>query len=369
MASATVSKRVQPKSRSVRQAEIDAYNRANLLQIVVPGVLLALLAGAHCFAPGATAYTEKFFAVSYCNARLQGAAHSLRTAGRETLCAKGIDDAYLVATGILAFTMIRAAMMTHVFTPLGLSQGIRKPKALMRFSEQAWGCTYAVTSCSIGMYLYYNSEYWLDMDGFYSHHPRTLMSRTLKLFYLLEFSFWLQQILSLNVEARRKDYMQMFGHHILTSVLMFLSYTHHMTRVGHTILTLMDFADIFLPLAKMLKYTGHQTLCDGTFVMFLLSWVVTRHYLLTKIIVHAHMRQPVLNNKGENVTFVFVGLLSALEILICVWSYSIAKILVKVVRGAPADDTRSDTEDSDSGGSTRPSTPSEKMNGYAHKSE
>jgi acyl-CoA-dependent ceramide synthase len=212
----------------------------------------------------------------------------------------------------------------------------------------------------------------MNMDRFFTQEQLTLMSRPFKLFYLLEFSFWLQQILSLNVEAKRKDYLQMFGHHILTSTLMMLSYTHHMTCIGHGILTLMDFADIFLPMAKMFKYTGHQTLCDGTFVLFLISWVLTRHYLLTKIIVHIYVKQPAFDSKGENVTSMFVALLSGLELLICVWSLSIAKILVKVVRGAPADDTRSDSEDDGSESSTRPSTPSEKQkagNGLAHKCE
>jgi hypothetical protein len=38
----------------------------------------------------------------------------------------------------------------------------------------------------------------------------------------------------------------------------------------------MDFGDILLPLAKMLRYLGLTTLTDATFVAFLLSWLVTR---------------------------------------------------------------------------------------------
>lgn len=63
----------------------------------------------------------------------------------------------------------------------------------------------------------------------------------------MQLSFWLQCILALNLEAKRKDYVQMFGHHILTSTLLIASYAFNTTRVGHVILTLMDFADIFLP--------------------------------------------------------------------------------------------------------------------------
>ena len=168
----------------------------------------------------------------------------------------------------------------------------------------------------------------------------------MKLYYLVEFSFWLQQIVSLNVESKRKDYYQMFGHHILTCLLMYLSWHKNTVRVGHAILTLMDFSDILLPAAKLLKYARHQTLCDVGFVAFLVSWVATRHYLLTRIIWKIYAVQPLVID-GVNQTNIFVWLLSALELVICVWSAAIAKVLYGVVVGAGAQDNRSDSEDAD----------------------
>ncbi|CCG83669.1 Related to protein LAC1 [Taphrina deformans PYCC 5710] len=262
-------------------------------------------------------------------------------------CGKGIDDAYLVFSGILFFTIVRAFMMTYIFTPFGRSQGICRAKPVMRFAEQAWGCSWALTSWSCGMYLFYYSSYWLNLDEFYSTWPEIRLDPLFKLYYLMQISFWLQCILALNLEAKRKDYVQMFGHHILTSTLLIASYAFNTTRVGHVILTLMDFADIFLPLAKMLKYLGYQNLCDGTFVIFLASWVVTRHYLLVKIIIHAHVVQPIKLKSGRNITWCFVAMLAGLEALICVWSYAIGRVLWGIIRGGNADDSRSDTEDSD----------------------
>lgn len=97
----------------------------------------------------------------------------------------------------------------------------------------------------------------------------------------------------------------------------------------------------------MLKYTGHQTLCDGTFVVFLISWIVTRHYLLGKIILSAHRIQPIKLKSGTNITWFFVLLLSGLEVLMCLWSLAIGRVLWGIFRGGNADDSRSDTEDSD----------------------
>lgn len=58
---------------------------------------------------------------------------------------------------------------------------------------------------------------------------------------------YLQQILVINLEARRKDYYQMFAHHIITSMLMMSSYVLNWTRIGNTILCTMDLVDITLP--------------------------------------------------------------------------------------------------------------------------
>jgi acyl-CoA-dependent ceramide synthase len=57
------------------------------------------------------------------------------------------------------------------------------------------------------------------------------------------------------------------------------SYFTNFTRVGCLIQFLMDWCDIWLPFAKMLRYLRLPTLCDGAFVVFLVSWFVTRQLL------------------------------------------------------------------------------------------
>lgn len=81
--------------------------------------------------------------------------------------------------------------------------------------------------------------------------PKREMNGLLKWYYLAQFAFWLQQILVVNIEERRKDYHQMLTHHIVTSSLIFASYGHHHTRVGNVILCLMDVVDIILPVSHL----------------------------------------------------------------------------------------------------------------------
>lgn len=78
------------------------------------------------------------------------------------------------------------------------------------------------------------------------------MAGLCKWYYLAQVAFYLQQMLVVNIEERRKDHWQMFIHHIITCMLMFASYGYHQTKVGITILCLMDVVDLLLPVSPAL---------------------------------------------------------------------------------------------------------------------
>ena len=71
------------------------------------------------------------------------------------------------------------------------------------------------------------------------------------------------------IEKKRKDFVEMMLHHVMTASLIFSSYCFNYTRMETAVLVEKDFADIFLPLAiiysniiiflplaKMLKYAN-----------------------------------------------------------------------------------------------------------------
>jgi acyl-CoA-dependent ceramide synthase len=66
---------------------------------------------------------------------------------------------------------------------------------------------------------------------------------------LSQWAFWIQQLLVINIEERRKDHWQMLTHHLLTIGLLYTSYTLHLTRVANLVLILMDVVDIFFPVS------------------------------------------------------------------------------------------------------------------------
>jgi very-long-chain ceramide synthase len=68
----------------------------------------------------------------------------------------------------------------------------------------------------------------------------------MKGYILAQWAFWLQQIMVINIEERRKDHWQMLSHHFITSALISACYSYHHTRVGTLILVLMDVGDLQL---------------------------------------------------------------------------------------------------------------------------
>ena len=68
----------------------------------------------------------------------------------------------------------------------------------------------------------------------------------MKGYMVLQLAFWLQQVLVINIEERRKDHWQMLTHHFVTISLIYGSYRYGYTRVGNVILVLMDVSDLFL---------------------------------------------------------------------------------------------------------------------------
>lgn len=89
----------------------------------------------------------------------------------------------------------------------------------------------------------------LDPIDLWKDYPHIPLAGTLKFYYLTQTAFYLHQVLILNAEARRKDHLQMMTHHVITVVLMTLSYYCNFTRVGCLIMVLMDWCDIFLPVS------------------------------------------------------------------------------------------------------------------------
>jgi acyl-CoA-dependent ceramide synthase len=332
--------------------------------------LLALLFLAHLFIPKARAHTHKFFQLSYFNP----------DSGKY---ATGSDDVFIVMFCIVLFTGLRAATMEYLFEPLAKLNGISKRKDMTRFAEQAWTIVYYTIFWSLGLYIYCNSPHYLNMRELWTEWPNREMNGMMKGYMLIQWAFYLQLMIVINIEDRRKDHWQMFSHHVITAGLIWACYSYNHTRVGNLILVLMDNGDILLPLAKCLKYCGFSTVCDVLFGIFMVSWVLCRHigFNLVCWSVYAHtphimetgcfqgsdknrtgpfdtppglgwLVEPFFSSTGtvcynETLKWAFLTPLLVLQAITIVWFAMILRVAIRVISGTGAEDTRSDDEEVD----------------------
>ena len=68
----------------------------------------------------------------------------------------------------------------------------------------------------------------------------------------------------------------MLTHHIVTVLLVFFSWYSKLFRAGTLVLILHDLSDPFMEIAKLMLYTGRQTLANIWFASFALIFIVSR---------------------------------------------------------------------------------------------
>ena len=95
-------------------------------------------------------------------------------------------------------------------------------------------------------------------------------------YFAIELGFYMSLLVSQFTDVKRKDFWQLFVHHIITISLLMFSYLCNFHRVGSLVLLLHDCADYWLELAKMALYAKLAKLCDPLFIIFTVVWFLTR---------------------------------------------------------------------------------------------
>ncbi|KAI0429760.1 longevity-assurance protein [Xylaria sp. FL1042] len=337
-------------------------------QIAVSFNLILTLFLVHIYFPGERPLTSKFFTLSGYNP----------ATGKY---ATGRDDFYFVGFCVVLFTGIRATSMKYVLAPFARYWGLSNKKRIARFSEQGWMFMYNAVFWSLGMHIYLKSPYFLKLEELWTDWPQREMEGLTKAYVLAQLAYWTQQLLVVNLEARRDDYWQMIAHHLATTTLITSAYANHHTRVTNLIFVLMDIIELIFPLAKCLKYLGFTTICDVIFGIFMVTWLVTRHifYLMVCWSVYydsprlmptacysgpaddlqgplpvpegrSYLLEPFRNPTGtvcmnEGIRIGFLSYLLVLQAIMIPWSAAIVRVAIRVVRGQNAEDVRSDDEE------------------------
>lgn len=269
---------------------------------------------------------------------------------------KGWKDFCFVFYMMVFFTFLREFMVQIILKPVANYYGIYSKSKVSRFTEQTYAVFYYSITSTFGLYLMKNSPMWFfKTDEFFKLYPHREHSYLFKFYYLFQAGFWSQQvvILMLQVEKPRKDFKELVFHHIVTILLISLSYMFNFTWMGLAIYITMDTSDFFLGFSKTLNYIG-SPLEVPFFVVFMCVWIYTRHYLNLKILwsvltEFTTVGPSILDFSTQQYKcwisqpMVFT-LILALQLVNLYWLFLILRILVRVVFYNIKKDERSDSE-------------------------
>ncbi|OLY79749.1 Sphingosine N-acyltransferase lag1 [Smittium mucronatum] len=267
---------------------------------------------------------------------------------------KGPADLCLSVQFIFIMLFVRAFVSRYLLYPLSRVLKVKTLKLRIRFCEQGWQLIYGALSFFVGCYLLNSNPDVAGFKEFWSTYPVIYVSRSVKLFYIVQMGFWSSQMITLFLEQKRKDFMIMLSHHIVTIYLVLLGYYTHATFFGIAVHANMDAVDIFLPLSKLFKYVNFDFGVNVSFVFMFVTWIYTRHYMLCRLIYSSYYESakytelvwnPPVGQYWSNAmrTGVSASLFS-LEILCVMWLFQIFQVIYNIIKGSGTNDVRSDDE-------------------------
>ncbi|CCG81658.1 Sphingosine N-acyltransferase lac1 [Taphrina deformans PYCC 5710] len=275
-----------------------------------------------------------------------------------TYYAKGRLDGLFMAFYVVVFTFTREFCMQWILAPIARKFGLASGKA-QRFMEQGYTIMYFTCSASYGIWVMSHTNMWyFNTTEFYADYPHKYHLANFKMYYLCQFAYWLQQfiVLALQLEKPRKDYHELVAHHIVTLLLIGLSYRFHFTYIGLCVFITMDSSDIWLALSKNLNYVD-SSLTGPVFAAFIVIWFYTRHYLSLIILWSVatefrtvgpwYLDWDTEHYKCWISQYVCFALLAAIQLLNAYWSFLILRIAYRFVVEDVAKDDRSDDEEED----------------------
>jgi len=220
-----------------------------------------------------------------------------------------------------------------------------KPITLAKFSESGWRFFCYAANLSIGLYILWDKPWFWDINHCWYDFPHHSITSDVWWYYMLGSSFYWSLMFSQFFDHQRKDFWQMFLHHLTTICLLGFSWTCNLTRIGTLVLLLHDCADAFLEIAKMTKYAELEKICDVLFGLFTIVWIVTRLgiypvYILNSTLIEAPKIVPMFA-----AYYIFNSMLTILLCLHLFWTWYICRVAFKALTtGRVERDERSSPE-------------------------
>nr|XP_039255874.1 ceramide synthase 6-like [Styela clava] len=222
-----------------------------------------------------------------------------------------------------------------------------RPSTLQKFSEEFWRFTFYLVSFLYGLYVLHDEECVFNRDKCWSDFPGNhAMTTKMYWYYIIQIGFYTSTTLTQFFDVKRKDFWEMFIHHIATILLLLGSYIMNFTKMGSFIVLVHDSADFYLEFAKMAKYAKYKQTTNVSFGCFALAFLVSRLIILPFWIIPAIWDGGMGSFLPYSVIHYLFPFLLTLQVLHFYWGWHVSyAVYSSIVVGEIKRDTRSDTEE------------------------
>ncbi|XP_077986008.1 ceramide synthase 6-like [Glandiceps talaboti] len=227
------------------------------------------------------------------------------------------------------------------------------PSPATKFSESSWRFLFYFLATTYALYNLKNEDWFWDSKLCWYGYPKHQLTEQLEIYYMVELSLYWALLFSQFFDVKRKDFFEMFVHHVVTIMLIIYSWTLNYLRIGASVLVIHDCSDVFVEAAKMALYAKSQKLCDSLFMLFAVVFFITR-----LIIYPVHVLRSVAfeswviiapTTPNQIPWWIFLSLLSILQLLHVFWFCIILRAVFMALRSGKVEkDVRSDQEESSS---------------------
>jgi hypothetical protein len=244
--------------------------------------------------------------------------------------------------------LLSTRVIVRWFEPLIKKDSFRAAESyeerLARLGNYIYGVIYYTISTVALMSMTFGSEFSpVSFGGSLNTTDKIIpwpydVSYGIRIFYMLTMGHHLERTLhELMHQYGSKTFFVMMLHHILTLMLIFLSFFMRQLVFGIPVLLTHDVNDIFLNASRFLRETNYKGLTNVCFITLLISWIYTRIYTFPVEVIYGAIYQAMYD-----VVFIqrflfsyifFLPALIALYILNVYWGFQMLKIAILRIAG------------------------------------
>ncbi|XP_052802967.1 ceramide synthase 2-like isoform X2 [Mya arenaria] len=223
-------------------------------------------------------------------------------------------------------------------------QSLAKPSDIKRFVECGWHFTFYSCSFFGGLVMLWQKSWFWTTVNCWLDWPNQHIDNDVYWYYLIELSFYWCLVFSVVTEHRRKDFVQMIVHHVVTILLVYFSWSLNFVRVGTLVLITHDAADFPMAAGKMMKYSGHKTMGEILLGVFIIVWILSRLIYYPVFVLYCSLVEIYAGVEPFPSYYFFNVLLIVLQVMHIIWTYMIARIAFLTISKRELKDVRSDSE-------------------------